>query len=84
MKLTRWVNAAGETPAQWVLAPAGMPLKAGEGNMRLAGPEVRVDPLAEWKQFYREVWRIERSYFYDANLHGLDAAAMEKKNMSHM
>ncbi len=49
----------GETPAQWVLAPAGMPLKAGEGIMGLAGAEVRVDPLAEWKQIYREVWRIE-------------------------
>ena len=52
-------TAAGETPAQWVLAPAGMPLKAGEGVMGLAGAEVRVDPLAEWKQIYRELWRIE-------------------------
>jgi tricorn protease len=40
---------------------------------------LRADPLAEWKQIYRELWRIERSYFYDANLHGLDAVAMEKK-----
>ena len=69
----------GDTPAQWVVAPANAPLKAGEGAMRLAGMEVRVDPRAEWKQMYREVWRIERSYFYDANLHGLDAAGMEKK-----
>lgn len=62
-----------------MLVPAGMPLKAGEGIIGLAGAEVRVDPLAEWKQIYRELWRIERSYFYDANLHGLDAVAMEKK-----
>ena len=41
--------------------------------------EVKIDPLAEWKQMYHEVWRIERSYFYDPNLHGLDAAAAEKK-----
>ena len=40
---------------------------------------VRVDPLAKWKQIYRELWRIERSYFYDANLHCLDAVAMGKK-----
>jgi hypothetical protein len=52
-------TAAGETPAQWVPAPAGMPLKAGEGILGLAGAEVRVDPLAEWKRIYREVWRIE-------------------------
>ena len=36
--------------------------------------EVNVDPLAEWKQMYHEVWRIERSYFYDPNLHGLNGA----------
>jgi hypothetical protein len=36
-----------------------MPVKAGENIMGLAGAEVRVDPLAEWKQIYREVWRIE-------------------------
>jgi tricorn protease len=71
--------AAAEAPAQWVVVPSTAPLKAGEGVIGLAGMEVRVDPRAEWKQMYREVWRIERSYFYDANLHGLDAAAMEKK-----
>ena len=62
-----------------MLAPAGMPLKGGEGIIGLAGAEVRVDPLAKWKQIYRELWRIERSYFYDANLHCLDAVAMGKK-----
>jgi hypothetical protein len=36
-----------------------MPLKAGEGMMGHASPEVRIDPLAEWKQIYREVWCIE-------------------------
>jgi tricorn protease len=66
-------------PPQWVIAPAGAPLKTGDGILHLAGMEVKVDPLAEWKQMYREVWRIERSYFYDPNLHGLDAAAEEKK-----
>ena len=45
----------------------------------LAGAEVRVDQLAEWKQIYREVWRIERVVSAVPTLHGLDAAAMEKK-----
>jgi len=71
--------AGAEPPMQYVIAPAGAAVKPGEGTLRLAAMEVKVDPLAEWKQMYREVWRIERSYFYDANLHGLDAAAMEKK-----
>jgi tricorn protease len=72
-------TAADATPPQWIIAPAGAPLKAGEGILHLAAMDVNVDPLAEWKQMYREVWRIERSYFYDPNLHGLDAAAEEKK-----
>ena len=41
--------------------------------------EVQVDPLAEWKQMYREAWRIERDFFYDPNHHGLDLTAAEKK-----
>ncbi len=71
--------AAASAPPQWIIAPAGVPLKPGEGVLRLASMEVRIDPRAEWKQMFREVWRIERSYFYDANLHGLDPRAMEKK-----
>ena len=67
------------TAAQWSIVPANAPVKASDGALRLAGMEVRVDPVAEWKQMYHEVWRIERSYFYDPNLHGLDANAEEKK-----
>src|SRR5439155_12127079 len=58
---------------------ASAPLKAGEGALRLSDVEVNVDPRAEWKQMYRDVWRIERSYFYDPNLHGLNAADSEKE-----
>ena len=28
---------------------------------------------------YREVWRIERDFFYDPHYHGLDIAAAEKE-----
>jgi len=66
-------------PPQWIIAPAGAPLKAGEGVLKLAAMEVKVDPPAEWKQMYRDVWRVERSFFYDPNLHGLDADAQQKK-----
>ena len=78
--LLRLAHGGGDAaPAQWVIVPAGVPVKAGEGVLKLAGMEVKVDPRAEWKEMYHEVWRIERGYFYDPNLHGLDAAAKEKK-----
>ena len=73
--------AAGGAPAgpQYVIASAGAPIKPGEGVLRLADVEVNVDPIAEWKQMYHEVWRIERSYFYDPNLHGVNVADSEKQ-----
>ena len=50
-----------------------------EGLLKTDGLEVRVDPRAEWKQIYHEVWRVERDFFYDPGYHGLDLAAAEKK-----
>jgi tricorn protease-like protein/C-terminal processing protease CtpA/Prc len=31
-----------------------------------------IDPRAEWKQMFREAWRLQRDYFYDPNMHGVD------------
>jgi len=74
-------GAAAGTPAgpQYVIVPANAPVKPGEGALKLADVEVNVDPIAEWKQMYHEVWRIERSYFYDPNLHGVNVADEEKE-----
>ena len=63
----------------WVIAPANVPLKPGEGALSLAALQVRVDPAAEWMQMYHEVWRIERSYFYDPKFHGASTVADERR-----
>src|SRR5262249_12417864 len=55
------------------------PPNAGQGALKTAGIEVRVDPAEEWKQMYHEAWRIERDWFYDRGFHGLDLKAAEKK-----
>lgn len=48
-------------------------LTGGEGgSLKTAAMEVRVEPREEWRQMFDEVWRGERDFFYDANLHGLD------------
>jgi tricorn protease len=72
-------GAGAPAGPNYVIVSATQPVRPGEGALRLAGMEVEVDPSAEWKQMYHEVWRIERSYFYDPNLHGVDAAAAEKE-----
>jgi tricorn protease len=71
--------AAPQTPPQYVIAPSGVPVKPGEGAVKLAEVMVNVDPLAEWKQMYHEAWRIQKSYFYDPGLHGVNIADSEKE-----
>ncbi len=33
---------------------------------------VSIDPRAEWKQVFTDAWRIQRDYFYEPTLHGVD------------
>jgi len=61
----------------WFIGAADKPPKAGEGQLKTADMEVYVDPRAEWKQMYHEIWRIERDFFYDPHFHGLDLNAAE-------
>lgn len=37
-----------------------------------SGMRMRVDPRSEWAQIFRDAWRMERQFFYAANMHGLD------------
>ncbi len=64
---------------RWVISSTATPPKPGEGTLRIDAMEAWVDPRVEWKQMFREAWRIQRDFFYDPGFHGLDLAAMEKK-----
>lgn len=64
---------------QWAIVATAKPPKPGEGALKLDKMEVRVDPRAEWRQMYHEVWRIERDFLYDPGAHGLDLQAAERK-----
>lgn len=37
------------------------------------------DPMDDWKQMFNDAWRMERDYFYDRNLHGVDWVAARKR-----
>lgn len=43
------------------------------------GLEVRVDPRAEWRQIFDDVWRFQRDYFYDTQMHGVDWEAQRRQ-----
>ncbi|HMV46763.1 MAG TPA: PDZ domain-containing protein [Blastocatellia bacterium] len=71
--------------ANWLIANAatlGSPLPPGAPGgpnlLKTSEMEAHVDPQAEWRQMFKEVWRGERDFFYDPNAHGLDLKAMEK------
>ncbi len=74
----RGAGAGAAAGPQFAIVSSSAPVKAGEGALHLTDVEVKVDPVAEWKQMYHEVWRIEKSYFYDPNLHGVNVADNEK------
>jgi len=48
-------------------------------RLDLSGWKFSVDPREDWKQIYTDAWRMERDYFYDRNMHGVDWGAMYEK-----
>ncbi|HEY4154281.1 MAG TPA: PDZ domain-containing protein, partial [Puia sp.] len=43
-----------------------------EKPLPLADMQMMVDPVLEWKQIFNDAWRLERDYFYDPGMHGVD------------
>lgn len=55
----------------WAIASTKSPVKGpGEGNLDLSGISIKIDPLREWKQIFREGWRYQRDFLYVDNVHG--------------
>ncbi|HME00044.1 MAG TPA: PDZ domain-containing protein [Terriglobia bacterium] len=53
--------------------------KVGDGALNLTHLEMEVDPRAEWKQMFNEVWRQERDYFFEPAMNGVDWPAQREK-----
>ncbi len=51
------------------------------GDGRIASGDLRawIDPREEWRQMFMEAWRIERDYFYDPAMHGVNWEAMKQR-----
>jgi tricorn protease len=61
------------------------------GSIQLSDPQFKSEhfslsdlsmwfvPMEEWKQIYDEAWRMERDFYYEPNMHGLDWDAMKEK-----
>lgn len=53
--------------------------KLDDGKINLSGWKFSINPREDWKQIYKDAWRMERDYFYDKNMHGIDWDAMYEK-----
>src|SRR5712691_3687763 len=53
--------------------------KVGEGRLNTARLQVLVDHRAEWKEIFHEAWRIERDFYWEPNLGGLDWDKLGKR-----
>lgn len=41
----------------------------------------QIDPVEDWRQMLIDAWRLERDYFWDPNLHGIDWDGMLEKHL---
>jgi len=58
--------------SEWFITDANKEIEGNEGKIATDKMQMKVNPLAEWKQIFREAWRFQRDYFYVDNVHGLD------------
>jgi tricorn protease len=53
--------------------------KSGDGKIETGGLTTVVDPRQEWMQMFNEAWRLERDFYYDPNMGGLDWKAVGER-----
>ena len=63
----------------WYITDVGDNIATDKGKLNMDAIEVRIDPMAEWKQMFNEVWRINRDYFFDPGMQGADWPAIKLK-----
>ncbi len=61
------------------ITAAGKKPEPGKGVLNTSVISVRIDPKDEWPQIFDEAWRVNRDYFYDPGMHGVDWNAMKTK-----
>ena len=59
--------------------PGGAARRPGEGALNLAGLRAEIDPAAEYKEMFQEIWRQQRDYFFEAAMNGVNWDAVRDK-----
>jgi tricorn protease len=53
--------------------------KLNENKIDLKGWRFSISPREDWQQIFTDAWRMERDYFYDKNMHGVNWKAMHDR-----
>jgi tricorn protease len=62
----------------WFIVDA-KPAQKLDKKLATATMSMTVDPSAEWHQMFNDAWRVERDYFYDPGMHGVDWNGMRSR-----
>ena len=60
-------------------AGSSTPSSLAEKKVDLSKWTFSIQPREEWRQMFRDAWRLERDYFYDRNMHGIDYEGLFKR-----
>ena len=64
---------------EYGVVDVGKEADVGDGEVDLDNVYIRVDRHAEFLQIFNEAWRVQRDFFYDPDMHGVDWAATGEK-----
>ena len=65
------------TNGSWFVTETG---KKPEGSpIAVASIKIKINPNDEWYSIFNEAWRVNRDYFYDPGMHGVNWDAMKEK-----
>ena len=63
-------------------AGAEAPSDLAKKKVQLDGWTFAIDVREDWRQIFIDAWRLERDYFYDPDMHGLDWEAVRDKYLT--
>ncbi len=63
--------------SSWGITKVGN--KPSNGMLNTNAIKIKIDPKQEWDNIFHETWRVNRDYFYDPGMHGVDWKAMKLK-----
>ncbi len=61
----------------WGITKVGS--KPDNGMLNTGAIKIKIDPTKEWNNIFNEAWKVNRDYFYDPGMHGVDWEVMKTK-----